>query len=87
MSACLFNNHRLCPKLIVVSGDFDKYEHFSRWMFSYAQDFRPGGEIASVAEGYFDVSAVPKPPVSVAETVRTRLPKVPENHRQRGDRQ
>jgi DNA polymerase-4 len=27
---------RLCPRLIVVPGDFEKYEHFSRMMFSYA---------------------------------------------------
>jgi DNA polymerase-4 len=34
---------KLCPKLIVVPGDFDKYEHFSRWMFSYLRPgFHPG---------------------------------------------
>src|SRR5678816_2385232 len=38
---------KLCPKLIVLPGDFDKYEHFSRWMFSYAQDFTPDVEISS----------------------------------------
>ena len=27
---------KLCPSLITVSGDFDKYEKFSRLMFSYA---------------------------------------------------
>src|ERR1043165_1248186 len=41
---------KLCPKLIVLPGDFDKYEHFSRWMFSYAQDFTPDVEIASIDE-------------------------------------
>ena len=25
---------RLCPQLIVVPGDYEKYERFSRWMFS-----------------------------------------------------
>ena len=64
---------KLCPKLIVVPGDFDKYEHFSRWMFSYAQDFTPDVEIASIDEGYFDLSAVPKPPLNVAETIRTAI--------------
>ena len=33
---------KLCPKLIVLPGDFDRYEHFSHWMFSYAYDFTPG---------------------------------------------
>ena len=36
---------KLCPKLIIVPGDFEKYERFSRWMFSYAHDFTPEVEI------------------------------------------
>ena len=64
---------KLCPKLIVLPADFDKYEHFSRWMFSYAQDFTPDVEIASIDEGYFDLSAVPKPPLNVADTIRTAI--------------
>ena len=64
---------KLCPKLIVLPGDFDKYEHFSRWMFSYAQDFTPDVEITSIDEGYFDLSAVSKPPLGVAETIRTAI--------------
>ena len=47
---------KLCPKLIVLPGDFDKYERFSRWMFSYAYDFTPDVEISSIDEGYFDLS-------------------------------
>jgi DNA polymerase-4 len=64
---------KLFPKLILLPGDFDKYEHFSRWMFSYAQDFTPDVQIASIDEGYFDLSAVPKPPLRVADTVRTAI--------------
>src|SRR5512139_3528405 len=64
---------KLCPKLILLPGDFDKYEHFSRWMFSYAQDFTPDVEIASIDEGYFDLSAVPRPPLNVAETIRNAI--------------
>src|SRR5882724_9655685 len=64
---------KLCPKLIVLPGDFDKYEHFSRWMFSYAQDFTPDVEISSIDEGYFDLTGVPKPPLNVAETIRTAI--------------
>ena len=30
---------KLCPKLIVLSGDYERYEQFSRWMFGYAYDF------------------------------------------------
>jgi DNA-directed DNA polymerase III PolC len=64
---------KLCPKLIVVPGDFDKYEHFSRWMFSYAQDFTPDVEIASIDEGYFDLSGVRKSPLDVAEVIRKAI--------------
>ena len=46
---------RICPKLIVIPGDFSKYEHFSRMMFSYAYDFTPEVEVSSIDEGYFDL--------------------------------
>ena len=42
---------KLCPKLIVVPGDYERYEKFSRQMFSYAQDFTPDVEITSIDEG------------------------------------
>src|SRR6266702_5630561 len=61
---------RLCPKLIILPGDFDKYELFSRLMFSYAYDFTPDVEIGSIDEGYFDLSGTRKPALSIAETIR-----------------
>src|SRR5258708_4524972 len=39
---------RLCPKLIVLPGDYEKYEMFSRWMFSYAHDLTPDVEVGSI---------------------------------------
>src|SRR5438045_8310763 len=59
---------KLCPKLIVLPGDFEKYERFSRWMFSYAYDFTPDVEQTSIDEGYFDLSATRKAPVEIALT-------------------
>ena len=47
---------RACPHLILVPGDFEKYEFFSRLMFSYAYDFTPEVEITSIDEGYFDMA-------------------------------
>lgn len=41
---------KLCPKLIVLPGDFEKYERFSQWMFSYAYDFTPDVEQSSIDE-------------------------------------
>src|SRR6266404_500412 len=61
---------RLCPRLIILPGDFDKYELFSRLMFSYAYDFTPEVEIGSIDEGYFDLSGARKPALSIAETIR-----------------
>src|SRR6202048_848859 len=46
----------LCPSLITVSADFEKYEKFSRLMFSYAYDHTPVVEVASIDAGYFDLS-------------------------------
>ena len=59
---------RLCPNLIVVPGDYEKYERFSRWMFSYAQDFTPEVEVASIDEGYFDLTGARKSAVEIAQT-------------------
>ncbi len=64
---------KLCPKLIVLPGDYERYEKFSRQMFSYAQDFTPDVEITSIDEGYFDLSAVRKAPLNVAQTVRDAI--------------
>jgi DNA-directed DNA polymerase III PolC len=64
---------KLCPRLIVLPGNYERYEQYSRWMFSYAQDFTPDVEIASIDEGYFDLTAVPKSPVAVADTIRTAI--------------
>jgi DNA-directed DNA polymerase III PolC len=48
---------KICPQLIVVPGDYQKYEQFSRFMFSYAQDFTPTVERGGLDEGYLDLSA------------------------------
>jgi DNA polymerase-4 len=64
---------KLCPQLILLPGDFEKYERFSRWMFSYAYDFTPDVEICSIDEGYFDLTAVRRPPLEVAATIRDAI--------------
>ena len=61
---------KLCPKLIILPGDFEKYEQFSRWMFSYAYDFTPDVRSASIDEGYFDLSGARKSPLDIAEAIR-----------------
>ncbi len=62
---------KLCPKLIVIPGDFEKYEHFSRMMFSYAYDFTPVIEVGSIDEGYADLrGSRRKSPREMAEAIR-----------------
>ncbi|MCL4789903.1 MAG: DNA polymerase IV, partial [Verrucomicrobia bacterium] len=61
---------KLCPKLIVLPGDYERYEQFSNWMFGYAYDFTPDVEQTSIDEGYFDITANrSKPPVEIALTI------------------
>lgn len=65
---------KLCPRLIVLPGDFEKYERFSRFMFSYAYDFTPEVEVASIDEGYFDLRGQRKhSPHHVAEIIRQAI--------------
>src|SRR6266852_1924256 len=64
---------KLCPKLIVLPGDFERYEQFSTWMFSYAYDFTPSVEQTSIDEGYFDLSGNRKSPVEIALVIRKAI--------------
>lgn len=65
---------KLCPRLIVLPGDFEKYERFSRFMFSYAFDFTPNVEIGSIDEGYFDLRGQRQhSPHHVADTIRRAI--------------
>ena len=65
---------KLCPKLIVLPGDYERYEQFSHWMFGYAYDFTPDVEQTSIDEGYFDLTANHrKPPLEIAQTVRQAI--------------
>jgi DNA polymerase-4 len=65
---------KLCPKLIVLPGDYERYEQFSNWMFGYAYDFTPDVEQTSIDEGYFDLTANhKKPPVEIALAIRKAI--------------
>ncbi len=64
---------KLCPKLIVLPGDFERYEQFSTWMFGYCYDFTPDVEQTSIDEGYFDLSGTGKPAAEIALTIRKAI--------------
>lgn len=65
---------KLCPRLIVLPGDFQRYEQFSRNMFSFAYDFTSEVEVSSIDEGYFDLRGHHKhSPREVADTIRKAI--------------
>ena len=65
---------KLCPKLVVLPGDYERYEQFSNWMFGYAYDFTPDVEQTSIDEGYFDLTANHRrPPVEIALAIRQAI--------------
>lgn len=64
---------KLCPKLIVLSGDYERYEQFSKWMFSYPHDFTPDVEQTSIDEGYFDLTGSRQPAAEIALTIRKAI--------------
>ncbi|MEN9676130.1 MAG: hypothetical protein RIS76_2026 [Verrucomicrobiota bacterium] len=65
---------KLCPQLIVLPGDFERYEQFSHWMFGYCYDFTPDVEQTSIDEGYFDLTANrTKPPAEIALVIRKAI--------------
>ena len=64
---------KLCPKLIVLSGDYGRYEEFSRRMFAFAHDFTPDVEQTSIDEGYFDLTGARKAPLDIALTIRKAI--------------
>ena len=64
---------QLCPKLIVLPGDYDRYEMFSRWMFAYAFDFTPEVEVTGIDEGYFDLSGAKQRPCEIAGTIQKAI--------------
>jgi len=59
--------------LIVLPGNFERYEQFSNWMFGYCYDFTPDVEQTSIDEGYFDLTANRK---KLHESVRLQRPRL-----------
>ena len=70
--------YKLCPKLIVLRGDYERYEQFSHWMFNFPYDFTPDVERTSIDEGYFDLSANRAKPATeialiISKAIRQKL--------------
>src|SRR4051794_31443461 len=66
---------KTCPDLILLRTDFENYEQFSRWMFSYVQDVTPEVEVTGIDEGYFDLTGVNRPPLEVVSRLKETIEK------------
>lgn len=45
-----------CPSAVVVSGNFDAYREFSKRMYGVFAQYTPDVEMASIDEGYLDIT-------------------------------
>jgi len=64
---------KICPKLIVLSPDYERYEWYSKSMFGYCYDFTPDVEETSIDEGYFDLTGTRRPAAEIALTIRKAI--------------
>jgi DNA polymerase-4 len=68
------NALRVCPSLIVIEGDHEKYEGFSRKMFGILRDFTPLVEQGSIDEGYADITGIKNTaPLAIANLINSRI--------------
>ncbi|MEG0265392.1 MAG: DNA polymerase IV [Erysipelotrichaceae bacterium] len=66
----------LCPKLIILQGDFAWYEELSNRFFNFIRTFTPYIEPASIDECYIDVTDIIKNyqrPLDLAWTIQKQL--------------
>lgn len=66
---------KLCPKLIVMEPNFDRYRKASLQIFQLLREYTYLVEPVSIDEGYVDISDCHQlgTPVSIAETIQKRL--------------
>ena len=78
---------KLCPRLVVLPGDYESTSSFRGGCLSMRFDFTPDVEQASIDEGYFDLSGCRRPAVEMAQTIRRAIEQSLQDYRERGDRQ
>ncbi len=68
---------RLCPELIVVPPNFDRYRSSSKEMFSILREYTDLVEPVSIDEGYMDITDTPHRhrAYETAEDIQARLQK------------
>lgn len=71
----LWEARQLCPDLVVLPPNFDRYREASRQMFKILADVTPSIEPVSIDEGYMDVTDVEHEgsPVDIAYNIQRRI--------------
>lgn len=66
---------KLCPKLIVMEPNFDRYRRASLQIFELLREYTPLVEPVSIDEGYIDITACYQQgtPLTIAEMIQNRL--------------
>jgi DNA polymerase-4 len=64
---------RLCPGLIIIPSRHRRYSEVSRQVMERLHDLTPVVEQISIDEAFLDISDMPQPPESIAETLQARI--------------
>lgn len=64
---------KLCPNLIIIPPNFDRYRETSKEIFQLLAELTPIIEPVSIDEGYMDVTDHPTNPVLLAEEIQATL--------------
>ena len=69
----LWEAKKLCPELIVVRPNFERYRETSRKIFQLLAEITPIIEPVSIDEGYMDVTDHPVHPLQLAKKIQKQL--------------
>ncbi|MUV39706.1 DNA-directed DNA polymerase [Lentibacillus sp. JNUCC-1] len=69
----LWEAKKLCPELLVMRPNFDRYRAASKQLFQMLADITPLVEPVSIDEGYLDVTDVQMHPVQIAEALQKNV--------------
>ena len=71
----IWQAQKLCPNLIVMEPNFDRYRAASQGIFELLRTFTPIVEPVSIDEGYLDITdyCEGQSPIKIAETIQERI--------------
>lgn len=71
----IWQAQKLCPNLLIMEPNFDRYRTASQGIFDLLRTFTPLVEPVSIDEGYMDITDYcnTMTPIQIAETIQTRI--------------